>query len=149
MGRLLAWPLLCALLPLILAAGGAGADSAAEENSSYTRLPDGELQGRSCFLVEAVPYEHVNSEYSKFRVWVDKQRPIVLRARYWDDRDIEIKELDVEPASIELINDVWVARRMSMYNIKSDSFTKLRVSEIQPNVELQRSDFDLTRLVGH
>jgi len=119
------------------------------EDAIYTRLDDGDVDGRPCFVVEAVPQEWVDSEYSKIRVYVEKARPVVLQTWYWDDRNVKIKEMQVDADEIKLLNEVWVPHRMTMRNLKQDSYSVLEVSKIEPNLPLRKSHFDLTRLNGH
>ena len=119
------------------------------EDSTYLRLPDEIVAGRPCFVVEAAPKNFVDSEYSKMRVYVEKDRPVVLHTRYWDKREVQVKELDVDPERIKEINGVWVPHTSKMRQLKMESFTVLEVSEIEPNIELSRNHFDLTRLIGH
>jgi len=119
------------------------------EDATYVRLADSKAHDIDCFVVEATPSEWVESEYSRIRVFVEKDRPVVLRTLYWDDRNVQIKEMQVDPSAIERINEVWVPRRMTMRNTKMESFSTLIVSKIRPNLELRKSHFDLTRLQGH
>jgi hypothetical protein len=119
------------------------------EDSTYERLADGEVFGKPCFVVEATPKDYVESEYAHIRVYVEKERPIVLRTLYWDEREIQVKELHVDSQRVDLINDVYVPREMTMTNLKMNSYTKLVVSEIEPNKKFKRRQFDLTRLTGH
>ena len=119
------------------------------EDATYTRLEDSKMQDIDCFVVEAIPKEWVESEYSRIRVFIEKVRPVVLQTLYWDDRNVQTKVMHVDPAAIEYINDVWVPRRMTMKNIKMESFSTLVVSKIKPNLKLRKSHFDLTRLQGH
>jgi hypothetical protein len=119
------------------------------EDSTYLRLPDEIVEDRPCFLVEATPKEHVDSEYSKIRIYVEKERSVVLHSRYWDAREIQVKQLDVDPERVREINGVWVPHLSNMRNLKMDSFTVLEVSEIEPNIQFARNHFDLTRLIGH
>ncbi|MBW2272499.1 MAG: outer membrane lipoprotein-sorting protein [Deltaproteobacteria bacterium] len=119
------------------------------EDSTYSRLPDEQIEGRPVFVIEAVPKPIAKSEYSKIRAYVEKDRSLVLRARYWDEREIIIKEMTAHLGAIELIQRVWVPRRITMRHLKLDSYTTLNVDEIDPNIELTRTHFDLRRLEGH
>jgi hypothetical protein len=76
------------------------------EDSDYARKADAETLGRDCFVVEAVPKEIAASEYSRILVHVDKEWYVPLLTRYWDDRDVEIKELRAEPDSVVVVDGV-------------------------------------------
>ena len=119
------------------------------EEAAYTRLPDAEAGGRSCFVVEAVPKGEANSEYSQMRIWVDKERYVPMLTRYWDDREVEVKELRVEPSQVERIEGVWVPKRMTMRHLKLESYTTLQLDQIEPNAKLSNTTFELRRLESH
>ncbi|MFP6607615.1 MAG: outer membrane lipoprotein-sorting protein, partial [Myxococcota bacterium] len=67
------------------------------EDADYKRLGDEPANGSDCFVIEATPKDHSQSEYSRLRIYIDKQRNVPLVTRYWDNRDVEVKELRVEP----------------------------------------------------
>ena len=119
------------------------------EDASYERLPDEEKAAIDCYVVEAIPHAHANSEYSRFRVYVDKSRDVPILTRYWDDREVEIKELSTEPDKIERIEGVWVPKRATMRHLKLETFTTMELVEIDPNVKHSRSTFELRRLESH
>jgi outer membrane lipoprotein-sorting protein len=119
------------------------------EDAEYRRLEDAEADGLPCFVVEAIPKQHAKSEYSRLQVYVDRERYVPLRTRYWDDREIEVKELRADPAQIERIEGVWVPKRMTMRHLKLDSYTTLQLDTIEPNPVLGKSTFELRRLEGH
>lgn len=119
------------------------------DDASYVRKPDTELEGVPVFVIEATPSKEADSEYSRFIVYVEKARCVPLLTRYWDDREVRIKELDVEREAIEEVAGVWVPRRSTMRHLKLGSFTRLVVEEIQPNPKLTRTTFELRRLEGH
>lgn len=119
------------------------------EHAEYERLPDSVLHEIACFVVEAVPKEEADSEYSRFLIDVDKERYVPLRTRYWDDAGVEVKKLDADPASIQRIDGVWVPMRATMRDLRLDTFTEVHVEKIEPNPVLGRSAFELRRLEGH
>jgi outer membrane lipoprotein-sorting protein len=119
------------------------------EDAEYTRLADERAQEADCFVVAAIPKAHMLSEYSRMQVYVDKQRFVPLLTRYWDDRRIEVKELKADPSQIELIDDVWVTKRVTMRHLKHQSFTTLELRKIEPNPELPETTFELRRLESH
>lgn len=119
------------------------------EDATYARLEDQEVEGVPCFVVEAIPKKELDSEYSRFHIFVEKARYVPLMTRYWDDRELQIKELRVFHDSIQKIQDVWIPMHMVMRNLRYESFTDLVVEEIEPNPKLDRRTFDLRRLEAH
>ncbi len=119
------------------------------EQATYERLADELIQDEGCFVIDATPTAEARSQYSKIRVWIEKKRPVVLRTHYWDNKEVRIKELEVDANAIELQRGVWIPKHMTMTHLKMDSVTTLEVSEIMGNVVHNRSQFDLSRLNGH
>ena len=118
-------------------------------DAEYRRFEDGEFRGIPTYTVEAIPTELADSEYSRFLIHVDQDRFVTLRARYWDEAGVEVKELRVNPAAIERIQEVWVPRELTMSNLRLESSTTLEVTKIRPNPELPPQTFTLRRLEAH
>ena len=119
------------------------------EDADYKRLGDEPANGSDCFVIEATPKDHSQSEYSRLRIYIDKQRNVPLVTRYWDNRDVEVKELRVEPKQIEKIEGVWVPKHLTMRHLKLDSYTILELEELDPNPPLTKTTFELRRLESH
>jgi hypothetical protein len=119
------------------------------EDGDYERLPDQELEGHPVYVVEVVPKPEENSEYSKFVIHVDKTSCVPLLTRYWDEKQVEVKRLDVAPGKIQHLDGVSWPMELTMRNLQLDSFTTLVVEKLEPNPKLKRSDFDLRRLESH
>lgn len=119
------------------------------EDAEYTRLPDEKKEGADCFVVEAIPKLQARSEYTRMKVYVDKTRYVPLVTRYWDDREVEVKELRAEPSEIEQIDGVWVPKHLTMRHLKLESYTTLELKELEPNPKLAKTTFELRRLESH
>jgi hypothetical protein len=119
------------------------------EDADYARLADADIDGLDCFVVEAIPKERARSEYSRMRIYVDKLRYVPILTRYWDGREVEVKELTVDASEIELIEGVWVPKQMTMRHLKLDSYTTLKLDRIEPNPTLAKTTFELRRLESH
>jgi hypothetical protein len=116
------------------------------EDADYLRLADEETLGRDCFVIEAMPNALAGSEYSRIVIHVDKQRSLPVLTRYWDENGIEIKELRTEPDSVELIEDVWVAKKMTMRHLRLETYTRFELASLTANVDLSDQEFELRRL---
>jgi len=119
------------------------------DEATYRRLPDEPVDGIPCYVVEATPLPENKSEYSRFVTYVEKDRYVPLRTRYWSDAGVEVKRLEVDPAAIEQHADVHVPMRMTMRHLLHESHTRLVVTELEPNPDFSQSRFDLRRLEGH
>ena len=119
------------------------------EDGDYERLPDQELAGERVYVVEVIPKEEENSEYSKFVIHVDKTSCVPLLTRYWDEKGVEVKQLTVIAEKIKSVEGVHWPMELTMRNLQLESFTTLLVEKLEPNPKLSRRDFDLRRLESH
>jgi hypothetical protein len=119
------------------------------EDADYTRLPDQDLEGRRMFVVELVPKKHENSKYSKIETHVEKSSCVPLFTRYWDEKDVEVKQLRVVAEKIKTIDGVHWPMELTMKNLQLESFTTLLVEKLDANPKLDRRSFDLRRLESH
>jgi hypothetical protein len=119
------------------------------EDADYERLPDQALDGRRVYVVNVTPKGHENSEYSKFVIHVDKTSCVPLLTRYWDEKEVEVKQLTVVADKIEDVEGVHWPMELTMRNLQLESFTTLVVEKLDANPKLSRRDFDLRRLESH
>ena len=119
------------------------------EDFQYKRLADTEVGGAPVYVVELFPVELARSEYSRIQVFVDKQRAVIVRARYWDDAGVEIKELQAPPGEIREFEGIFVPMKATMRNLLLDSSTTLVVTGLEVNPRFDIDTWDLRRLEGH
>jgi len=119
------------------------------EDGDYRRLSDNMEQEKPVYVVEITPKEHVNSEYSRYVAYVSKENCVPLKTRYWDDREVEVKELTAPKNSIEEHDGIHWPMELTMRNLQLDTFTTLYVSNLEPNAELRDREFEVRRLESH
>jgi len=119
------------------------------EGGTYRRLPDKVIQERGVYVVEVTPVEQKKSEYSRFRVHVDKQTCVPLLTNYWDDRGLEVKKLEIPSDHVKLMDGVYVPTLLTMRNLQLDSYTTLKIQDIKPNPKVRPTTFDMRRLESH
>lgn len=119
------------------------------EDATYERRPDETLDGARVYVVDADPTDSFDSEYSRFRFYVDPRSFVPLRTRYWDAGGLEVKELRTDRDSIRRFGDVWVPMRTTMRNLVLESYTTLRITDLVPDPPLDETAFDLRRLESH
>ena len=115
--------------------------------ATYERLADSIEQGRGAFVIIAKPKPDSASEYSKVQIYVDKERSVPLRSRYWDDRGAEFKELVIPTQRVERQNEVWVPMEMSIRNNRTETYSKLEIERIEPNAVIPRSELEIRKLL--
>ena len=119
------------------------------EDGDYQRLGDKVVQDTTAYVVEVILRDHADSDYSRFVIHVDKGSCVPLLTRYWDKRDLLVKELTAPAADIKQIDGVHWPNTLTMRNLQIDTFTTLTVQELDPNPNLARKTFDLRRLESH
>ena len=119
------------------------------EHFAYRRLADATVDTVPVFVIELYPKESTDSEYSKIEVMVDKERFVILRSRYWDQAEVEIKRFSAETAGVQQFEGVWVTMKSKMRNLLLESYTELIITEVVANPDFASDTFDLGRLEGH
>ncbi|MGI9592525.1 MAG: outer membrane lipoprotein-sorting protein [Myxococcota bacterium] len=114
----------------------------------YRRLRNDEFRGVDVYVVELFPEEIASSEYSRIRVFIDRQRAVVLRARYWDEAGVEVKEFRAPPELVRQYEGIFVPTRAVMKHLLNDSATTLVVDELEANPPFDDETFNLRRLEG-
>ena len=100
--------------------------------------------GREVWKIELIPNAQraLKSRYSRTINYVDKERFVVLRVEMFDQYDNEIKRLLA--SRVELVNDVWMARSLTMMNLVSNRLSNMAFLEIYTDVEVE-DEFLTTR----
>lgn len=119
------------------------------EDARYERMPDAEFGGLPVYVVELVPRPKANSAYSKVWVYVERERFVPLRTRYWDAAGVETKELAADPASLRRFANIWIPMQVTMRNLLLETSTTLVITDFVANPELAEAVFDLARLESH
>jgi len=119
------------------------------EDAEYKRIADESFDGRACYVVEIVPSASANSEYSRLRSTIDKERFVVLRTQYWDHDGIAVKEGTAPFAEVREIDGVFVPMHAEMKDLVSESWSRLLIEDFEPNPELESGEFSERRLESH
>ena len=106
------------------------------DDADYQRAPDAEVGGTPCFVIEATPRPEIESVYSKFQAYVEKQHNVPIRVRYWDLKGVEIKELRSPIESIREIEGVFVPIQATVRHLLDETQTSVSVDVLVPNADL-------------
>ena len=92
--------------------------------------------GREVWKIEMIPNESraQKTRYSKIINYIDKERFVGLRAEMYDQYGKEIKRL--LSARVELVNDTWVARSLTMMNLVTNRLSNMAYVEINTGIEV-------------
>jgi hypothetical protein len=116
------------------------------EHARYRRLPDEEVGGAPCYVVEAVMTSDSRSRYTRSVAAIDKQHYVPLRTRYWDDVGVATKELRSPRASIKSYDGVWVPSESTMTDLLEDTSSTVTVESLDPNPALPDTEFSPSAL---
>ena len=126
------------------------------EDATYLRLPNEKVLGVDCFVVEVTPNEEIDSEYSKFIAYIDRQTFVPIKNIYWNRKGVMMKELEIQPDSITRFEDVdksgkrevFVALHSRVENLKLGTWTTLDIEKIKANPGLGKKDFSQRQLTS-
>jgi len=116
------------------------------DDARYERVADAYEADTPCYVVDATPVEDANSQYSRFRLYVEPEHFVPVRTRYWDHAGVEVKQLVAPPERITEVDGVWIPVEARMQHLLDDSYTELRVMQLAPNPELPKSFFTQRQL---
>ena len=94
--------------------------------NSYKLLGEEKVIGQLCYKIETVPFRTVN--YSRQIVWVDKDRSLMRKVEFYDNKNRLLKVMTVP--EIRKDGDYWTVLRMEMENIQKPHRTTLEISDI-------------------
>ena len=128
------------------------------DDGTHHRMPDEEVAGIKTFVIAMVPKLSTESEYAKIMYYVDQERFVPIRTRYWDNKRVLIKRMDADPESLSRFEDVdnldgpprtvWIAQKSEMKNLKSGSFTRLEIEDFKADPRLRDRDFSQRQLTN-
>lgn len=100
--------------------------------------------GREVWKVEMIPNAERarKSRYSRTINYIDKERWVPLKVEMYDQYDKEVKRLLA--SRVEKINDVWMARSLTMMNLVSNRLSNMAILEIHLGVDVE-DEFLTTR----
>ena len=106
------------------------------EEYEITVLGETTESGRAVWKIEMLPNKTraKKSRYSKIINYIDKERFVGLRAEMYDQYYKEVKRL--LSARVELVNDNWVARSLTMMNLVTNRLSNMAYVEINTGLEV-------------
>ena len=111
-------------------------DTGKLEEYSFNILEETTTSGREVWKVEMIPNEERarKTRYSRQIHYVDKERLVTLRSEMYDRYDKEIKRLMA--SRVELVNDVWMSRSLTMMNLVTNRLSNMAFVEIYTDLSI-------------
>jgi hypothetical protein len=101
------------------------------EDYTWRTLGEGEVEGRRCIQVEAVPVDERRAAelgYGRVVSWVDAEIWMVRRAEYYDRAGRPLKSARV--SEIRAVDGVWTPHRIEVENRRTGHRTIFTVSDV-------------------
>ena len=114
----------------------------AVDDDIHTLLEEAELYNTPVYVIESKPIasKAKDSNYSKRKLWIDKEKWLTLQVEYFDRRGKFLKRLS--QGGIENIQGIWTATKLIMETPKKKSRTLLQYNNIRYNTQLDDKVFD-------
>lgn len=111
-------------------------DTGKLEEYSFNILEETTTSGREVWKLEMIPNEERarKTRYSRQIHYVDKERLVTLRSEMYDRYDKEIKRLMA--SRVELVNDVWMSRSLTMMNLVTNRLSNMAFVEIYTDLSI-------------
>ncbi len=92
--------------------------------------------GRDVWKIQLTPNEERarKTRYGRMVQYIDKERYVALRVDFYDRYNREIKRLLA--SRVEQIDDVWVARSLTMMNLVTNRLSNMAILEINTGIDV-------------
>lgn len=117
------------------------------EDSNWHRQQDSEVDGHSCYLVEAsVKSPQLAKELGHYsaRIWVDRESLFPRRIEYRDQQGRRLRT--VHTSRLERIDGVWTALVIEVTHHAGNTSTLFEMSEVDYQTELGDATFSQSQL---
>ena len=116
------------------------------KNSVLSRLADEKLGGNDTFVIDAVPKDSSDSQYSRTRSWIHKASYVPLKVEFYDKREKLLKTLKVRKLSKKQGN--WVSMDSLIENVQKKTKTVMKIDDINFDVKLNDAEFSQRALTN-
>ena len=107
------------------------------DEDTHTFLKTELFQDRECYLVESIPKDKKDA-YSKFINWVDPERWVILKVKYYDRKGERLK---TQLSEWESVQNIWTSTSLSMENHLNGNKTIVTVKEVLYNNKFKEKLF--------
>jgi len=111
------------------------------DKDRHVLLKEEIFQNTVCYVIESVPREKKNSQYTKRLHWVDKEKMIILKTDFYGKKFRKIKEFAVN--KVEKRQGIWTVMESVMHSLKDQHKTLVKIMEIHYNQALSDHIFTI------
>ena len=109
------------------------------KNAALKRLADEKVGGNDTFVIEAIPKDGSDSQYSKTVSWIHKSSFVPLKVDFYDKRGKLLKTLKVR--RLEKKEGNWISTDSWIKNIQKKTQTFMIVNDINFKAKLDDGQF--------
>ena len=113
---------------------------------STSESPTKVLEEIPVYVIETNIKETVDVQYHRTMMYLEKEHYVPLKVRYWDDFDVEVKQMKSPPRSIRAFGDVWIATESTMRNLRQQTSSTLVVEEVDTDPQFHPRTFSVSLL---
>jgi len=120
------------------------------DHARYIRHPDSVIDGTPVFVVEANIEDTRDAAYHKTVNYLEKEHYVPLRIRYWDNHDLEVKEMTAPAEKIRVFGEAWFPTESTMLDLLQQTSSMLLIDEVDMDPHFPSNLFSISRLTaGH
>jgi len=112
-------------------------DTGKLEEYTINLLGETTQAGRDVWQIEMIPNAERarKTRYSRTVHYIDKERFVALRSEMYDQYEREVKRLMA--SRVELVNDIWMARSLTMMNLVTNRLSNMAFVEIYTDLNIE------------
>jgi len=94
------------------------------------------FKGRKTYVIEQIPTpaRARQSRYARTVLWIDADRYVNVKAEMYDNRGKEIRRVIAD--NVERVNDVWLARSVTIMNLVTNRLSNLNLDAVYFGVSI-------------
>jgi hypothetical protein len=116
---------------------------------SFERLPDAEVEGRSCYVLQSRPVDQATSAYTKVISYVDKQSCVVLKSESFENGDRLRRVLTAKPDGMFEEKGIHAPTEVTMKDVRDETHTTVAVEDFEVDGEIDTRSFQQSSLGRH
>ncbi|MFC1890523.1 outer membrane lipoprotein-sorting protein [Thermodesulfobacteriota bacterium] len=120
-------------------------ESSEVEDGEHKLTGSDEVDGLQCHVIETLPRNPDDFQYSKVIWWIEKQLLIPQRIEFYDKKGALLKHLTVQEKKD--FDGVWLLTRFTMENVQKNHKTIIEMGEIDFDTDIPDSKFTKRNLM--
>jgi hypothetical protein len=118
------------------------------DEATFRRARDHRVGQAPCFVVEVLPQDPREAGYARSLVYIEKERFVPLRVRYWNEAGVEAKELRASASAVRQLAGRHFPIRALVRDLIEGTQTALSLDLVAANPELPSRYFSQKQLLA-